>query len=63
VIAREPRKLVLRFDRTCTTASQVAAALMSQIEVLDFTLSEPDLSAIVKQIYTGALRGPGVSAR
>ena len=50
------RKLVLRFDRTRTTASQVAAALMNQVEVLDFSLAEPDLSSIIKQIYAGALR-------
>jgi ABC-2 type transport system ATP-binding protein len=53
----ENRKLTLRFDRTITTASQVAAALMNQIEVADFSLAEPDLSSIVKQIYSGALRG------
>jgi ABC-2 type transport system ATP-binding protein len=49
------RKLVLRFDRTQTTASQVAAALMGQVEVKDFSLSEPDLASIIKQIYSGAL--------
>lgn len=52
----EDRKLVLRFDRTQTTASQVAASVMQQVEVVDFSLSEPDLSAIIKQIYNGALR-------
>lgn len=52
----EERKLVLRFDRTQTTASQVAATVMQQIEVMDFSLSEPDLSSIIKQIYNGALR-------
>lgn len=51
-----PGRLTLRFDRTLTTASQVAAALMSQVEVVDFSLSEPDLAATVKQIYEGALR-------
>ncbi len=56
VEAGEPRKLVLRFDRTRTTASRVAAAIMDQIEVVDFSLAEPDLAAIVKQIYNGALR-------
>jgi ABC-2 type transport system ATP-binding protein len=50
------RKLILRFDRTLTTASKVAAALMDQLEVVDFALAEPDLSSIIKQIYTGALR-------
>ncbi len=51
----EPRRLTVRFDRTATTASQVAAALMNQIEVKDFSLSEPDLASIIKQIYNGAL--------
>ncbi len=50
------RKLTLRFDRTVTTASRVAASVMDQIEVLDFSLAEPDLSSIIKQIYSGALR-------
>lgn len=49
------RKLHLRFDRTVTSASKVAADVMNQIEVLDFSLAEPDLSMIVKQIYRGAL--------
>ena len=29
---------------------------MDQVEVVDFSLSEPDLASIVKQIYNGALR-------
>jgi hypothetical protein len=33
----------------------VAAQAMNQIEVRDFSLSEPDLASIVKQIYSGAL--------
>ena len=49
------RTIVLRFDRALTTASQVAGALMDQIEVVDFTLTEPDLTSIVRQIYGGAL--------
>jgi ABC-2 type transport system ATP-binding protein len=52
----EDRKLVLRFDRTRTTASKVAAGLMDQVEVVDFSLAEPDLSSIIKQIYSGGLR-------
>lgn len=55
IILAEPRKLSVRFDRTATTASGVAAALMNQIEVKDFSLSEPDLASIIKQIYSGAL--------
>jgi ABC-2 type transport system ATP-binding protein len=56
-VSAEECKLVLRFDRTRTTASQVAAALMNQIEVVDFSLHEPDLASIVRQIYTGGLNG------
>ncbi|MGH2522633.1 MAG: hypothetical protein ACRDH2_09035 [Anaerolineales bacterium] len=60
VEAQEDRKLVLRFDRTRTTASRVAAAMMDQIEVVDFSLAEPDLSSVVRQIYSGALHGEAV---
>lgn len=56
VEAERERTIVLRFDRTQTTASQVAAALMRQVEVVDFTLAEPDLGGIIKQIYNGALQ-------
>jgi ABC-2 type transport system ATP-binding protein len=49
------RKLTVRFDRSLTTASQVAGALMNQLEVKDFSLSEPGLASIIKQIYMGAL--------
>jgi ABC-2 type transport system ATP-binding protein len=55
-VSRTERRLVLRFDRARATASQVAASLMNQVEVVDFALAEPDLSSIIKQIYGGALR-------
>jgi len=55
VILLEPRKISVRFDRTLTTASGVTAMLMNQLEVKDFSLSEPDLASIIKQIYNGAL--------
>ena len=51
----EELKLVLRFDREQASASQVAASLMAQVDVADFSISEPDLSGIVKQIYAGGL--------
>jgi ABC-2 type transport system ATP-binding protein len=57
VIDEQARRLVLRFDRTATTASRVAGSVMNQVEVLDFSLAEPDLSMIIKQIYKGALSG------
>jgi hypothetical protein len=37
-VAPGERKLALRFDRTQTTASRVAADLMAQVEVKDFSL-------------------------
>jgi len=55
IILVEPCKVSVRFDRTATTASGVASALMNQLEVKDFSLSEPDLASIIKQIYNGAL--------
>jgi ABC-2 type transport system ATP-binding protein len=49
------RRLRVRFDRTRLSASQVAAAVMAQAEVADFSIHEPDLAAIIRQIYNGAL--------
>jgi ABC-2 type transport system ATP-binding protein len=55
IVHQEEDHITLRFDRTVTSASHVAAAVMNQIQVDDFTLTEPDLASIVKQIYSGAL--------
>jgi ABC-2 type transport system ATP-binding protein len=55
ILASEDHRVTLRFDRTMSSASRVASAVMKQIEVSDFSLSEPNLSNIVKQIYSGAL--------
>ena len=57
ILQADGSKLIVRFDRTQASASQVAAALMKQVEVKDFSLSEPDLASIIKQIYSGALNG------
>lgn len=59
VISTEEHKVQVRFDRTVTTASRIASSVMNQIEVSDFSLSEPDLGDIVKQIYNGALEREG----
>ncbi len=56
VLQKDGRTLSLRFDRTQTSASRVSASVMSQIEVIDLTLKEPDLSMVVKQIYQGGLK-------
>ncbi len=56
VLEKGGRTLSLRFDRTQTSASRVSASIMSQIEVIDLSLKEPDLSMVVKQIYQGGLK-------
>lgn len=58
----EDRRLELRFDRHRTSASHVAASVMNQLEVLDFSIQEPDLTSIVKRIYAGVLE-PNVPER
>jgi len=55
ILTSEPNRLTLRFDRSIMTASQVVGNLMNQIEVRDFSLSEPNLASVIKQIYNGAL--------
>ena len=59
LLSEDDHRLVLRFDRRLTSASRVAASVMAQVEVVDFSLAEPDLSRIVKQIYRGALNSAG----
>ena len=54
-IPTDDHKVQIRFDRTISTASKVAGMVMNQIEVRDFSLSEPELADIVRQIYNGAL--------
>ena len=55
VDAEDELHTALRFDRLRTTASQVAATVMDQVEVLDFSIAEPGLASIVRRIYDGAL--------
>lgn len=55
VHSHQGQKLTLRFDRALSSASSVASSVMSQLEVLDFSIQEPDLGGIITQIYQGAL--------
>jgi ABC-2 type transport system ATP-binding protein len=55
ITSQENTSLELKFDRALCSASQVASAVMNQLEVLDFSIGEPDLTSIVKQIYAGGL--------
>ena len=55
IVDSDGTRLELRFDRARVSASQVAGSVMAQLEVLDFSITEPDLSGIIKQLYQGAL--------
>ncbi len=55
ITSQEGSSLELRFDRVRCSASQIASSVMSQLEVLDFSIGEPDLTSIIKQIYAGGL--------
>jgi ABC-2 type transport system ATP-binding protein len=55
LISTEDHRVQIRFDRTVSSASRVTSIVMNQVEVRDFSLSEPELADIVRQIYNGAL--------
>lgn len=55
IVEQQERSLQVRFDRKLLSAAQVATTVMERMEVLDFSIQEPDLTSIVKQIYNGAL--------
>jgi ABC-2 type transport system ATP-binding protein len=45
----------VRFDRFEHTAGQVAAAVMSTVDVVDFRLDEPGIEDVVRRVYAGEL--------
>lgn len=47
--------LTVRFDRFGITASELAAAVMSCGEVVDFRIDEPGIERIIQQLYEGRL--------
>jgi ABC-2 type transport system ATP-binding protein len=61
IIERSRYRLTLRFNRQHVSASQVAAQIMTQMEVRDFSLTEPALHTIIKQIYEGSSLSEHVS--
>ena len=46
----------VRFDRFAHTAGEVAAAVMSTVDVVDFRLDEPGIEDVVRKVYAGELR-------
>lgn len=51
--ARDGHRLTVRLDPDVVGAGAVAAAVMTQLEVRDFTLQEPDLTRVIGRIYAG----------
>jgi ABC-2 type transport system ATP-binding protein len=54
----EPNRVSLKFDNSMVSASQVVASVMNQLEINDFSLSEPNLATVIKHIYNGELSKP-----
>jgi ABC-2 type transport system ATP-binding protein len=55
ISSRSGTSLVIRFDRGLLSASRLLETLLPQIEIEDFSLEEPSLERIVRQIYTEGL--------
>ena len=53
LVSQDSQKFTLRFDRNQSSASTVASFVMGQLEVKDFSIQEPNLEMIIKQIYQG----------
>jgi len=51
LVKRDGPRLWLRFDRDVTTAAELIAVVAAQYPVRDLTLEEPELEAIVRDIY------------
>lgn len=61
VATGDPLQVEVRFDRNQLTATQVVTQVMPQVEVQDFSLREPSLTSVIKQIYAGALEQTATS--
>lgn len=53
IVSQDSQKFTLRFDRSQSSASTVASFIMEQLEIKDFSIQEPNLEMIIKQIYQG----------
>lgn len=47
--------LSVRFDRFEYAAGEIAAAVMGQVEVVDFRIDEPEVEDLIKKVYLGQL--------
>jgi ABC-2 type transport system ATP-binding protein len=48
-------RLSVRFDRFRLTAGEIAAAVMSRVEVIDFRIDEPEVEDLIRKVYLGQL--------
>jgi ABC-2 type transport system ATP-binding protein len=56
VIAEDGR-LTLRFDRFLQSAGALTRQVMQQTSVSDFQIEEPAIEDVIRQLYSGELRG------
>lgn len=58
VVRREGPRVWLRFDREATTAAALIAEVAARYPVRDLTVEEPEIEAIVRDIYRNGSAGP-----
>ena len=58
---RDPNGLSIDFDRGLVQVSHLIGALIERFDIADFTLAEPDIESILKQIYESGEPGQAVA--
>jgi ABC-2 type transport system ATP-binding protein len=54
--------LSVRFDRFQFAAGEIAAAVMPNVEVVDFRIDEPEVEDLIRKVYLGQLDVSGAAA-
>jgi ABC-2 type transport system ATP-binding protein len=57
VVSREGHRIQIEFDRSLVRADELIVALASHCDIKDVTIAEPELEAIIRQIYQRGLEG------
>lgn len=55
VVGREGHRITIEFDRSRVRADELIVELSRHCELKDVTIAEPELEAIIRQIYQGGL--------
>jgi viologen exporter family transport system ATP-binding protein len=65
VLSREGHRIRIEFDRSLVRADELIVALAAYCDLKDVTIAEPELEAIIRQIYQRGLDGmrEGVTAK